>query len=61
MGLLYVATHLKNAGYDIRIKDAVAEGMDWGVYAKYIEGEKPDIYGFLKMRQSFSVIFFSHE
>jgi hypothetical protein len=23
LGLLYVATHLKNAGYDVRIKDAL--------------------------------------
>ncbi|MFH2119877.1 MAG: cobalamin-dependent protein, partial [Pseudomonadota bacterium] len=45
LGLLYVATHLKNAGYDVRIKDAFAEGMDWGAYAKYIEDEKPDILG----------------
>ncbi|MFH2119296.1 MAG: cobalamin-dependent protein, partial [Pseudomonadota bacterium] len=27
------------------IKDAFAEGMDWGAYAKYIEDEKPDILG----------------
>ena len=45
LGLIYVATHLKNAGYDVRIKDAFAEGMDWGAYAKYIEDEKPDILG----------------
>jgi hypothetical protein len=44
LGLLYVATYLKNAGYDVRIKDASAEGMDWGAYQKYVEGEKPDIW-----------------
>ncbi|MDP2840578.1 MAG: hypothetical protein Q8O11_11035 [Syntrophales bacterium] len=43
LGLLYVATHLKNAGYDVRIKDAFAEGMDWGAYRQYVETEKPDI------------------
>ena len=45
LGLLYVATYLKKAGYDVRIKDAFAEGMDWGAYQKYVEGEKPDILG----------------
>jgi anaerobic magnesium-protoporphyrin IX monomethyl ester cyclase len=45
LGLLYVATYLKNAGYDVRIRDVFAEGMDWSDYAKYIEDEKPDILG----------------
>ena len=44
LGLLYVATYLKKAGWDVKIKDAFAEGMDWDAYAKYIEGEKPDIW-----------------
>lgn len=46
LGLLYVASHLKKAGYDVSIKDAFAEGMDWKTYASYIQNEKPDILGF---------------
>jgi anaerobic magnesium-protoporphyrin IX monomethyl ester cyclase len=45
LGLLYIATHLKNAGYDVRIKDAFAEGMDWVAFQRYVEAEKPDILG----------------
>jgi anaerobic magnesium-protoporphyrin IX monomethyl ester cyclase len=45
LGLLYVATSLKNAGYHVGIKDAFAEGMDWPAYEKYIQEEKPDILG----------------
>ena len=45
LGLLYVATHLKNAGYDIQIKDAFAEGMDWHHFESYIQDEKPDVIG----------------
>lgn len=45
LGLLHVATHLKNAGYEVRLKDAFAEGMDWGDYEKYIVAEKPEIFG----------------
>ena len=45
LGLLYVASHLKNAGYDIRIKDAFAEGMDWQAFADYIQNVKPDVLG----------------
>ena len=33
---LDMAAHLKNTGYDVRIKDDFAEGMDRSAYAKYI-------------------------
>jgi anaerobic magnesium-protoporphyrin IX monomethyl ester cyclase len=45
LGLMYVGSALKNAGFDVTIKDAFAEGMDWPAYAEYIESEKPDILG----------------
>lgn len=45
LGLLHVATYLKQAGYDVRIKDAFAEGMDWTDFEKFIADEKPDILG----------------
>ena len=45
LGLLYVATHLKRAGYDVKIKDAFAEGMDWNDFTAYIKGQKPDVTG----------------
>jgi anaerobic magnesium-protoporphyrin IX monomethyl ester cyclase len=45
LGLLYVATHLKHAGYDIKVKDAFAEGMDWNTFSEYIKNERVDILG----------------
>lgn len=45
LGLLYVATHLKYAGYEVRLKDAFAEGMDWPDFEAYIKDEKPDVLG----------------
>lgn len=45
LGLLYVATHLKRAGYDVKIKDAFAEGMDWPHFESYVQKENPDVIG----------------
>ncbi len=45
LGLLYVATHLKRAGYDVKVTDAFAEGMDWHRFESYIHEEKPDVMG----------------
>lgn len=45
LGLLSVATHLKSAGYDVTIKDAFAEGMNWIDFAAYIKEKKPDVLG----------------
>jgi anaerobic magnesium-protoporphyrin IX monomethyl ester cyclase len=45
LGLMYIGAALKNAGFDVTIKDAFAEGMDWPAYAEYIESEKLDILG----------------
>ena len=45
LGLLYVGVYLKNAGFDVNVKDAFAEGMDWGNFTNYIRIEKPDVIG----------------
>jgi radical SAM superfamily enzyme YgiQ (UPF0313 family) len=45
LGLMYVGAALKSAGFDVKIRDAFAEGMDWPAYAEYIEREKPDVLG----------------
>ncbi|MDP3286579.1 MAG: radical SAM protein [Desulfobacterales bacterium] len=43
LGLLYVAAHLKSAGFDVSVKDAFAESMDWAQFAAYIRDEKPEV------------------
>ncbi|MDP2854732.1 MAG: hypothetical protein Q8O28_10885 [Smithellaceae bacterium] len=45
LGLLYVAAHLKSAGFDVGVKDAFAESMDWTHFAVFIKDEKPDVLG----------------
>jgi radical SAM superfamily enzyme YgiQ (UPF0313 family) len=45
LGLLYVATCLKRAGYNVKVKDAFAECMDWHHFESYVQEEKPDVVG----------------
>ena len=45
LGLMYVGAALKNAGFNIKIKDAFAEKMNWHQFQDYIRKEKPDIMG----------------
>lgn len=45
LGLLYIASVLKNSGYEVNIKDCGVEGITFDQLAKLIEGEKPDIVG----------------
>ena len=49
LGLLYVASSLKKAGFDVQVKDAFAEQMDWDDFASFIKKVKPDITGFSGM------------
>ncbi len=45
LGLMYVGTRLRNAGFDVIIKDAFAERMNWQSFKDYIQKERPDILG----------------
>ncbi|MEJ2704779.1 MAG: radical SAM protein [Sedimentisphaerales bacterium] len=45
LGLMYIGTVLKTAGYDVEIKDAFAEGMNWENFRDYIKGKTPDVVG----------------
>jgi len=44
-GTLSVGTYLKSNGYDVRILDTYAEGMDWDSLINYIKEERPDVIG----------------
>ncbi|MCB4790359.1 MAG: B12-binding domain-containing radical SAM protein [Elusimicrobia bacterium] len=46
LGLLYIATVCKNAGYEIYVVDAYAENLDKDNLTKRIEQIAPDIIGF---------------
>jgi anaerobic magnesium-protoporphyrin IX monomethyl ester cyclase len=45
LGLAYLAAVLRQAGYQVKIKDAFAEGMGWEEFAAYLAIEKPEILG----------------
>lgn len=45
LGLLYLATVLKAAGFDVRVKDALAEGMGWDEFGAHVAAERPDVFG----------------
>jgi radical SAM superfamily enzyme YgiQ (UPF0313 family) len=45
LGLLYIGTALKNAGFEVAVKDAFAERMTWDGFESYIAAEKADVLG----------------
>ena len=45
LGLMYVGARLKMAGFNVRIKDAFAEKMNWQEFEAYIINERPDVMG----------------
>ncbi|MBF0117389.1 MAG: radical SAM protein [Desulfobacterales bacterium] len=57
LGLLYIGTVLKQAGFNVKIKDAFAEGMTWENFTGYIRNERPDIIGIGGMSPVIDTVF----
>jgi radical SAM superfamily enzyme YgiQ (UPF0313 family) len=49
LGLAYLAAVLRQAGYEVKIKDAFAEGLGWEALGAYLAGMRPDILGLSSM------------
>ena len=49
LGLAYLAASLRQAGYRVTIKDALAEQMSWPDLEHFIKYERPDILGLSTM------------
>ncbi len=45
LGLGYIAASLRQAGYRVAIKDALAEQMSWADLDHFLKSERPDILG----------------
>jgi len=45
LGLGYIAASLRQAGYRVTIKDALAEQMSWSDLDHFLKSERPDILG----------------
>ena len=45
LGLMYIATVLRQAGFDVQLKDAFAEGLDWDAFGAFIRDAAPDVLG----------------
>ena len=45
LGLMYIGAKLKKAGFNVKIKDAFAERMNWQDFTDYIKKARPDIMG----------------
>jgi anaerobic magnesium-protoporphyrin IX monomethyl ester cyclase len=45
LGLGYIAASLRQAGYSVSIKDALAEQMSWSDLDNFLKSERPDILG----------------
>ena len=49
LGLAYIAASLRQAGYPVKIKDALAEGMNLIELREFIKAMRPDILGMSSM------------
>jgi anaerobic magnesium-protoporphyrin IX monomethyl ester cyclase len=45
LGLAYIAASLRQAGYRVTIKDAIAEQMSWPELGDFLKSKRPDILG----------------
>ena len=57
LGLLYVGTSLMGAGFNVTLKDAFAEGINWQEFKEYMEKERPDIMGISGMSPTIDTCF----
>jgi anaerobic magnesium-protoporphyrin IX monomethyl ester cyclase len=49
LGLAYIAASLRQAGYRVKIKDALAEGMNFSDLRNFIKEIRPDVLGLSSM------------
>jgi len=52
LGILYIATVLKNAGVDVSVLDQEAQGYDYYRALDWIKSQKPDVVGFSTFQSS---------
>jgi anaerobic magnesium-protoporphyrin IX monomethyl ester cyclase len=57
LGLAYVAAALRQAGYQVSIKDGFAEQMIWRDLESFLEEERPDVLGLSSMSPVIDTVF----
>jgi radical SAM superfamily enzyme YgiQ (UPF0313 family) len=57
LGLAYLAAVLRQAGYPVRIKDALAEGMSWEDFTAYVAAQRPEILGLTGLSPTIATAF----
>jgi magnesium-protoporphyrin IX monomethyl ester (oxidative) cyclase len=45
LGLLYLASYVRAAGFEVKVVDAAAQGMDYDALGRAVEGAAPDVLG----------------
>lgn len=57
LGLAYLAAVLRDVGYRVKIKDALAEGMGWEEFRKYLAAQRPEILGLTGLSPTIATTF----
>jgi anaerobic magnesium-protoporphyrin IX monomethyl ester cyclase len=55
LGLAYLAAVLRQAGFQVMIKDAFAENMTWSALAQFLAKQRPDVLALSSMSPTFDL------
>lgn len=57
LGLAYLAAVLRQAGYQVQVKDALAEGLGWEEFRDYLASQRPEILGLTGLSPTMATAF----